>query len=241
MARAGSAISCTTVSTQTMVRAIRSVFDGAFSEEQFQNLRVTPQFPMSKHQYPAVLVDVDINEVTNAGVGHREFFADPSGDVREWGHRMFKGSISLGVMALSPLDRDVLTDKLIEMISFGRITAELRPFYYYIWGDPNSIPTQLQARYQLELNTDVLQMGAGSVGPVPWESEDELLYSKTITVEILGGFYNAVTEPVTDYIQRIDFYSLLYGEIDPNEVNWVSDLIYADSDTIEGFGEVSSP
>lgn len=237
MARARSNISCTVVTTEVLVRAMREVFTGSFSENQFKNLRIVPQFPMSKDKYPCIVVEPDISVIRNAGVGHREYFRDPNDMVRLWQHRIFSGSLNITVMGLSILDRDVLADKIIELLSFGEIMEELYPFFYYIWGDPDA-PSGLLSRYQLELNLDEINVGSPSVTPTPWESEDELLYSKTISLEMMGGFYNALRDIPLDYIRRIDFYALLYGDIDPQEVNWVSDLIYADTSTITGIGEV---
>lgn len=240
MPRAISNISCTVITTYILVQALREVFTPAFSEEQFQGLRITPEYPMSKDKYPAIVVEPDINVVRNAGIGHQELFQDPNGLVRLWQHRMYSGSLNLTVLAYSTKDRDILVDQLIELFSFGRIVPELSEFFYYIWGEAET-RSGLHARYQLELNLDEINIGGASISPTPWTSEDELLYSKTVSMEMLGGFYNALRTIPVDYLHRIDFYAKLYGDTDPRDVNWVSDILYADTDTIEGSGFADSP
>ena len=238
--RSQSPITCELTVLEYMTEALQAVFDDVFyPDPQFRNLLITPDYPINKQQYPSIVVDVNIDDLSNAGLGHVEYFRLPNGNLRKWGHWMYSGSIDLTVFALSKLDRIVLSDSLVEILAFGKLDSHLQEFFWRIYGNPADDYDQAVARFQLALTTDKIQPSGQSVGPTPWESSDELIYSKRFSIPMFGGFYNAVGEESSEYVQRIDVYPFINGEDGADEF-WVSDRVYEDYGTAHLHLEASS-
>jgi hypothetical protein len=238
--RSHSPIDLTVTTGTTLVEAIQAVFNEDYPEAQFQNLHLTLDFPTEPQEYPAILVSPNITRVYNAGLGHVEYFRDPEGNLRKWMHRGFEGSLDITLMTLnSSLDRDVLADSFLEMISFGKMDAQLNEFYWRVYGNPIDEYDQALARFQLGIGTDDISGGGNSTGPTPWQSEDDLVFSKRFSMPIMGGFYNAISESLNAYVRRIDMYAYINGVDDAAEF-WVSEREYDDYGVVEGKGEASS-
>lgn len=212
----------------TIVKGLLRVFTDEFREKQLQGLHIVTEYPLKRQEYPSIIVDFEDDENRAAGVGHQEVFYDPNGILRVWDHRRFKGRINFRVYALSPIDRDIIYDALVETLSFGHLpTYSLQAnLFSELYGDPDDPFDRFRALNQLNLNTDILRSGGKSASPAPWESEDDLVYTKTLTIEVNGGFYNQVpgkTLPQTATITAVHVYphmnelmSLpLYQEDDP--------------------------
>ena len=236
--RPGQSIQARRATARTIVTALRSVFTASYPEEQFRNLFISTDYPMSRQQYPAIYVDLKINRVRNAGIGHKEYFREPGGTLREWKHYMFDGSITLNVLALSSVDRDELIDTITELISMGRLYGYMLPFFDRIWGDPTAPYSQATARYQLEIQTDEMTFSQGSPSPVPWGSEDELAYGASVSFDMFGGFYNALDDTIKVPVSRIDMYPYITNSDKPEWVGWVSDKQFYASDTVSIIPEV---
>jgi hypothetical protein len=197
-----------TMVKRTIVDSLRNVFDSTYPDEQFQNLKITPEFPLTKVSYPAIHIQFNEEVISNAGVGHAEYFRDPNGDLRKWQHRKFNGSITYNVVTLSPLDRDILSDALIEIFSFGRLNTLQSNFYNTLYGNPDDPFSILSLLSQLTVNTDEIEAGGESATIAPWDPEDVLVYTSSYTTTVTGGFYNSV--PVegtgTVFVANIDMY-----------------------------------
>jgi len=181
-----------TLVKRTIVRALRSVFTDRFDEEQFKNLHIVPEFPMTKQQYPAIMVRYNGSSISNAGVGHEELFYDDDNNLRTWYHRRFEGNLEFVCLGMTTLDRDVLTDAVMEILSFGYLDDLRSEFFDEVYGhinDPSKVITRLN---QITLNTDIITPGGDSAGPAPWEPEDTLIYQDSISIQITGGFYNGL-------------------------------------------------
>lgn len=237
--RALSPVNCTVMTTSTVVEALQAVFTDEYAEPQFQNLLITPEFPVTKQEYPSILVNVNIGTVENMGVGHSELFRTPAGTLHRWGHRYFTGTVDMTCYALTTVDRNILADSLINILSFGRWDSSLTPFINTLWGDPADDYSQLAAMYQLELATDNIKGGGNGVGPVPWQTEDELLYSKRISLDFFGGFYSAVTEDLSQFVQRIDIYPHITGDPEPETGFTASSKVWDDTGRIDAIVEIS--
>lgn len=182
--------------TRTMVSALKSVFDANYPREpQLRNLKVTTTFPLKKIDYPSVVVEYQPQRVVNAGVGHEEWFGDENLVMRKWNHSRFEGTVDLSVFTLSPLDRDLLADAVMEVIRFGRLDDALLPFFDTIYGGADD-PVRLMFS-QIMLNADEIDFGGDSASLAPWSPEDLLVYETTLSTMIHGGFYN--TKPVNTY------------------------------------------
>lgn len=198
----------------TIISALRSVFDTDYNRERmFQGLRVVDKFPLSKTDYPAIVVEFVDRRVSNAGVGHEEWFPDITGVLRKWHHSRFEGSINLDIHARSTTDRDLLSDALVEILRFGRLDQQLLKFFLGVYpGAYYGATGVLFLTNQLIINTDEVDGRGNSATLAPWAPEDTLIFSTGYTLETHGGFYNAPLTDVYTYVQSLQLFPYAQGE-----------------------------
>ena len=222
---------------RTIVAALQSVFNDNYNRErQLVDLKITSNYPLVQVDYPCIVVEYQPQRVVNAGVGHEEWFPDASMIMRKWHHRRFEGTLNFEICGLSPLDRDILSDALTEVISFGRLDAQLTNFFDTIYGSLND-PVKLMFS-QLMLNIDEIDFGGDSASVAPWAPEDTLVYQSTCTIHIHGGFYNVIPDEEWGYVTRAKAEAYPQGEVnvvlpfpDPS-TPWSNPLEYVDADTV---------
>lgn len=203
----------------TVVKGLRRVFGPTYQEKQLRDLRIVTEYPLTRQEYPAIIVDFADRENRDAGIGHQEIFFDPNGILRVWGHRRFEGSITFRCYGLTPLDRDIMYDALVECLAFWRLPhmSLQRNLFSELYGDPDDPSDPFRALSQLFLNTDRITSGGKSVNPAPWGAEDALVYQKDLVVECIGGFYNAVPNavtPTTELISHVFVYPHIKDQLD---------------------------
>lgn len=220
-----------------LITSLRSVFTTQYSDPQFQNLRIEPEFSLKRVTWPAIYIVYNEREVRNAGVGHLEYFPDPNGLVRKWMHSMFEGMIEFDIVTESPLDRDVLADALVEVIRFGTLDTLLNNFWQGIYGSVTDPYSNLAVMQQIALNSDTLSSGGDSFGPSPWGAEDLPLYTTSYAIDILGGYYNSITDMSVGLVREVIQFPYIEGDPvpfndDPNNI-WFYPFDYFDEDIVE--------
>ena len=207
-----------TTINRTVVTALRSAFTDAYPEQDFQNLNVAVDYPLTEIEYPAIICRYQEYTIPNAGVGHREYFPDPYGNLREWNHRRYEGSMEFSIYALSTLDRDVLSDALIEIISFGTLNDLLNNFFITVYGAIGVNVGTLGLLHQISLNTDRITAMGESNSIAPWEPEDVLVYTNGYMVQCNGGFYNTPqTNAPLGLIQNVIMEPYIEGDDPPTD------------------------
>jgi len=202
--RAEIPVSYKTTINRTIVNSLRDVFTTAYPDSDFQNLKIAGAFPLTEIEYPAIICKYAEGPINNAGVGHVEFFPGPDGAIRKWKHRRFEGTLEFTIAALSPLDRDVLSDAFVEVMSFGDLTELQNNFFLRIYGDLGVNVGVIGLLQQLTLNTDNIMPTGETANIAPWQPEDVMVYLNGYSVECHGGFYNSpptnVLGPIQDAI-----------------------------------------
>ena len=217
-----------------LVGALREVYDANYSRErQLRDLKITTHYPLVRLDFPAVVIEYTGQRVINAGVGHEEWFMDGNDIMRKWNHRRFEGSLNFSCHALSPLDVDILADSVIEVLSFGRLDAQLGKFFTSIYGDKDD-PVMLSFT-QIMLNVDIINDSGVSAQVAPWQPEDVLVYSSDINIEIHGGFYNTYPQDEWYYVTDVNVQSYPQGEVEvvlpfgnDEEQKWSNPFEYED-------------
>lgn len=232
---------------RAIITGLESVFDSNYDRDrQFRDLKITPQYPLVKDDYPCVVVEYEPQRVVNAGVGHEEWFTDEQNILRKWNHSRFEGTITFEIYALSPLDRDILADAIEEVVRFGRLDSELIPFFHELYGDSYDGQPVTNTYAQLMFNSDEMTGGGNNASPAPWQPEDQLTYMTSLSSEIHGGIYNVIPQDTWSMVTRADAASypefeeqvvLPFG--DPDKV-WTNPFIHEDENGVRGAGEVSS-
>lgn len=196
----------------TIIAALRDAFDQGYNrDQQLQDLHIVDKHPFVKTEYPAIVVGFVDRRVSNAGIGHEEWFTDEQGVLRKWHHSRFEGAINLDLYALSTLDRDLLADATIEIIRFGRLDAQLLRFFTEIYGNPNTGVQFLLN--QLMLNSDEIDGRGDSSTIAPWQPEDQLVYMTGYTLEAHGGFYNTTITDTFEYVTNVEVDPYLEGDV----------------------------
>lgn len=224
-----------------LVTSLRSVFTTQYKDAQFRNLRIDPEFSLTRVTWPAIYIKYNEREVRNAGVGHLEYFPDPNGLVRKWMHSMFEGLIEFDIITESPYDRDILADALVEVIRFGTLDIILNNFWQGIYGSVTDPYSNLAVMQQIALNSDSLTSIGESFAPSPWGAEDLPLYSTGYAIDILGGYYNSLPidgPPIL--IEKVFQYPYLEDaerddvppDQDPNNI-WLYPFAYFDEDIVQ--------
>jgi hypothetical protein len=100
--------------TRQIVSAMRATLQSGLFDIDFPTgINVVNNYPLTKVDFPAIIVTFTPTVNETAGIGHEEDFADINGDMRTWQHRRFDGRVTFTIVALDPLERDILGDQPI--------------------------------------------------------------------------------------------------------------------------------
>lgn len=172
------------------VDGLKQTFDKTYPAADWRDIHVSIEYPIREMDYPGIWVDYDDTDPLQiSGVDHTEFILDDQGrpvPVSRW---KFAGYISMTVTALTSLERDRLYDELVSVIAFGRNPETPRGrFRAYV--DTNDFIATTMQYDQIQPRGNVSAPGT------PWGT-DEMIYERTINLEIIGEFVPTLddTEP----------------------------------------------
>lgn len=185
---------------RTLVSALRTVFSNEYPDPQLKNLYVSIDHPIKREQFPAIIISYEESSVYNAGVGHIEEIFNEDFLTVPLKHFRFKGRLKFKCYALSPLDRDVLSDSIMEVLAFGRLDTLLNKFFSVVYDE-------ITDSAQISIHSDHLDGMGESTSKTLWNAEDVLIYETGYSVECSGGFYSTMREDdIADYINQIVVY-----------------------------------
>lgn len=175
----------------TVVEALRNTFDADYPENDFRELKVSIEYPMTSSSYPGLWVTYEDNDqLTVAGIGHQEF-VEAGGQVREVTRWRFGGTITVTCVALSSLERDRLYDEVVRVFAFGRENQAVSAFRETV--EQNDLVA-------MNINFDDLRpSGENAAQGTPWET-DEIIYEKSLSMDCIGEF---VGDPSTNALVRL--------------------------------------
>lgn len=185
---------------RTLVSAMRTVFSAEYPDPQLRELYVSTTFPLKREEFPAIILEYRENSVENAGVGHIEEIYDSNYNVVPLKHFRFDGSIAFKCYALSPLDIDILTDSVMELLAFGRLDSLMNRFFERVF-------EEVEDSAQISIHSDYLSPLGEGTQTTQWNSEDMLIYESGYSVACSGGFYSTLKEEdITNYVEDIIVY-----------------------------------
>lgn len=165
-----------------LIEALQGTFDSQYPVQEWQGLRIGMEYPVDVQNYPSVWVDYDDTQpLMKASIRHEETTdpdtGNPTAPFTRW---RFAGYISLTAVALTSLQRDRVFDELVAVVATS-IEDPLRGRFAATIANNDLIAANIQ--------TDKLQpRGAAAAPGTPW-STDELIYERTLNIEIIGEFY----------------------------------------------------
>ena len=185
---------------RTLVSALRTVFSYEYPDPQLRELYISTDHPLKREDFPGIIVKYNETSVMNAGVGHMEYLMNDDFLTVPAKHFKFDGTIDFTCVALSPLDLDILTDSVVELVAFGRLDFLLNKFFDVIYKDVDDSA-------QITFHSDVLRPLGQSTTNTLWGSEDGLVYQSGYSIACSGGFYSTVRdEDISNYVEDIIVY-----------------------------------
>jgi hypothetical protein len=191
-----------------IVEALRATFDIDYPEVDFRTLKCSIEYPVAQADYPGIWVNyADTSQLVTAGIGHFELLDDEdSGEeirVTRW---RFGGEITLTVVALSSLERDRLYDEVVRTLAFAREEESVSAFRDIV--EQNDF-------IAMNINFDQVQPSGDQAAPgTPWET-DEIIYEKSLTVDVIGEFISRPDTRELVYLSKIRAIGYAAGSPEP--------------------------
>lgn len=190
-----------------LVEALKLTFDGSYPVPEFRNAHVDLEYPVDHQNYPSIWVDYDDTQpLLRAGVGHLETVHPSTGNtVPPFTRWRFQGYVSLTMVAMTSLERDRLFDEVVRVVAFGNEDNVVGRFRKKIANNDLIAAT---------LNTDKIEPRGSAAAPgTPWGT-DELMYERSLNLELIGEF---VPDPTTGVLVPLSKIITIPVEVLPGE------------------------
>lgn len=195
-------------------------------DELLRKTRVTIDYPKTELDYPTIVVRFFEREIRNAGVGHEQLLTvrDTEGveGMFKFRRYFYTGDIEFAVYALSSLDRDLLSDSVVQTIAMGKMEEYTQRFLGRIYIDSDYDPTA--ANHFINVNTDSISGFGESQGPTPWDSEDDLVYTTSYRTKVFGEFVSLPPELPIGYVEAVKIWPYIGGYEEVPEGTYPDDL-----------------
>jgi hypothetical protein len=170
---------------------------------------VTIEYPTDSIVYPCIVVGWIEQYVRNAGVGHIEWILDENTNLpTPFRHAHYQGQIELAVYALSSLDRDLVSDSLVQIMRMPDMATYTTNYYNQIFNDVDNSNTL----HYINVDTDNIRPVGESVQQVPWGAENALQYKSGYRANVFGEFYSLPPDyQFGGYISEVDVYPYVLG------------------------------
>lgn len=186
---------------RAVVTAFQAVFNdetryypGYKSSELLTKSHITIEYPQRPEQYPSLIIGFQERELKNAGIAHIDDYEQYV--AQKW---LFQGMITVEIFALTSMDRDFISDSVVNMLSFGRVLG--KPFRRMI---------EEEARVDLQLSVGSLTPTAEeTMSGVSWGLTDQRIYTVGYSFGCLGGFDSGAIRQ--DYIDGVQIDTTYVG------------------------------
>lgn len=212
-----------TYTKRALIEGLRQVFavhpdpsyryvPATIGDEEATGTKITVEFPVTKNQYPSIVVKFYERNITNMGIGHIEFLSSDSGfTYSKYKHYNFTGDIEFVILALSSTDRDTISDSLVQTLAMGDLADYTSNFYTRLY-QPDKIVYPDSIQNFININTDIISGFGETQAPAPWQPEDVLVYQKSYRCGIFGEFYSLSPVTKAQFIRAVNVYPYLTGE-----------------------------
>lgn len=189
--------------------ALAAVF-AAHKDQILSRTKVTLDYPREDAELPCVIVRMHERDIQNFGVGHEEHIRldGPDGKPESEGifrfmHSLFHADIEYAVLALSSVDRDYVSDTVVQTLMMGKLEAYTNRFFERIYPDERTAEYPDAIWHTLAINSDKIEGGGETTAPTPWMSEDDLLYGTTYRTGSLGEFYSVPPDIPHEFVKEV--------------------------------------
>jgi hypothetical protein len=166
---------------RSVVSAFQAVFNnqetyfpGYPSSKLLTESHITIEYPQRPEQYPSMIIGFQERVLKQAGIAHIDVISENT-IKQKW---YFEGLITIEIFALTSMDRDFISDSVVNMLSFGRVM---------------NVP--FRQKIEAEANVD-LQVSLGSLEPIAeqtmsgasWGLTDQRIYTVGYNFGCIGSF-----------------------------------------------------
>ncbi|MFI0967071.1 hypothetical protein ACH4S8_37655 [Streptomyces sp. NPDC021080] len=172
------------------IEALHATFDDQYPVAEFRGLHASLEYPEEAVNLPEIWVRyTDSAPLRQSGIAHVEDAHPVTGArIEPFTRWRFEGSWEFVVIALSSVERDRVYDELIATIAWSGYDTLRGRFRQYL--NTNDL-------IDLTIRTDEIESTGESAEPgTPWGT-DEVLYERTLNIDLIGDF---VPDPVTGEI-----------------------------------------
>jgi hypothetical protein len=127
--------------------------------------------------------------------------------VWKYQHYLYTGDIEFAVYALSSVDRDLISDTVVQTLAMGTLEDYTNRFFAKVYGDNQAINNA----HVLNFNSDLIQGFGENQANVSWGEEDSMVYTTAYRVKVLGEFYSLPPEIPYELVEKIFFYPYIAG------------------------------
>jgi hypothetical protein len=191
-----------------LVEALQGTFDSVYPVTKFRNVHASLEYPVDAQDYPSLWVDYDDTQpLMRAGIAHVETKTDVGTTVAPFTRWRFQGYVSITTVALTSLERDELFDEVVRVVAFGNENTIVGRFKDRI-ANNDLIAANLQ--------TDKIDVRGSAAAPgTPWGT-DELMYERSLNLEIIGEF---VPDPTTGTLVPLSRIEIIADQYLPGQPN----------------------
>lgn len=211
-----------TVLKQSVVDALRAVFE-EHPDDLLQDTKVRLQTSFEEVDYPIIVVNFRESDIIDSGIGHYERVEDSAGQWYRRRRKRYHGTLEFAVYALSTLDRDIISDALVETIMMPTVHTYTDFFMSRIYRQeeferlkdlPSGTLGTAHLHHFINLGNQQLSPGGESAVPAPWGAEDALIYQTSYSIPVMGEVLSL--PPVVFYtlIEEVNAFPYV-GGIDP--------------------------
>jgi hypothetical protein len=193
-----------------LVESFRDVFKDHV-DQALRRVKVTIDFPKSEADYPCLIVRFFERDIKNAGIGHEEMITArtgdgsnmPDGQTFRFKHYFYNGDLEFAIYTLSSLDRDLISDTLVQTLGMADLESWTNHFLSRIYPDESrgKIPDAIW--HYININTDLMQGFGETQSPTPWGSEDDLIYQTSYRIRTFGEFYSVPPNVPLEFIEEV--------------------------------------
>lgn len=212
-----------TLLKQSVVEALEAVFKD-HPDKLLKDTKVRLQSSFKEVDYPTVVLNYHEQDVSDAGVGHYEKAQDAASGL--WYRRRRKhyhGTLEFTISALSTLDRDIISDAMVEAMMMPDIHAYTDFFLSRIYRQEEferlknmpagSLGTAHYFHF-INLGNQRLTGSGESAVPNPWGAEDVLLYQTSYSMPVFGEVLSLPPTILYNLLEEVRSYPYV-GGIEP--------------------------
>lgn len=159
---------------QTVFNDQETYFPGYKSSELLTKSHITIEYPQRPEQYPSLIIGFQERVLKQAGIAHIDVISENT-IKQKW---YFEGLITVEIFALTSMDRDFISDSVVNMLSFGRVMN--MPFRQKI---------EAEANVELQVSLGSLEpVAEQTMSGVSWGLTDQRIYTVGYNFGCIGSF-----------------------------------------------------